>query len=143
MENSKIIEKALSYYGLNEIEKGVLSTKVKIMLSEVTGVTHTSNISWCAAFVGYVLKQLDLEYSHTLVARHYLKLGRVINEPKVGDIVVISNLGSLSWSGHVGFFVSKYDENIYILGGNQSNRVCISPFQASSVLGYRRLGNSI
>lgn len=92
--------------------------------------------AWCAAFVGAMLHRAGLPNTNSLMARSYLKYGTPITEPKAGAIVVFSR-GSSSWQGHVAF-VDRWDAKyIYCLGGNQSNRVNVSAYPRSRVLGYR------
>ncbi|QKP77125.1 hypothetical protein HT051_06445 [Methyloligella sp. GL2] len=46
--------------------------------------------------------------------------------------------GSSSWQGHVAFFVKDLGNGrIQILGGNQSDRVSLSTYPKSRLLGYR------
>jgi uncharacterized protein (TIGR02594 family) len=44
--------------------------------------------------------------------------------PAYGAVAAISRDGG----GHVGFVVGEDMQNIYLLGGNQNNRVSIAPF---------------
>ena len=54
--------------------------------------------------------------------------------PAVGSIVVFER-GS---GGHIGFVVGRdYNDNLLVLGGNQSNAVNVRSFPRSRVLGYR------
>ena len=41
--------------------------------------------------------------------------------------------------GHVGFFAGLERDRVLVLGGNQSNGVCVQSFPVSDVLGVRRL----
>jgi hypothetical protein len=62
-------------------------------------------------------------------------------EPEIGDVVVLTRDTPYAWAGHVGLFIrlSENKEHVFILGGNQQNSVNVSRYQASRVLGYRRL----
>jgi hypothetical protein len=59
----------------------------------------------------------------------------------LGDVVVIRT-GRYSWSRHVGFFVRAEGARIWVLGGNQGNRVDIRPYSVDQVDAVRRLGAS-
>ena len=41
--------------------------------------------------------------------------------------------------GHVGFYVGLHEEDIMILGGNQSNSVSLKMYPKEILLGVRRL----
>lgn len=93
---------------------------------------------WCSSFVNWVMHECDLPGTDSALARSWLKWGKVIDEPKVGAIVVMRR-GASESTGHVGFVVgwNDADDTIDVLGGNQGNAVSVRTFKASSVLGYR------
>lgn len=39
--------------------------------------------------------------------------------------------------GHVGFYVRETDKYVYILGGNQSNKVSIAGYDKGRIIAYR------
>lgn len=96
-------------------------------------------VAWCAAFVGAMLARAGLPNTGKLTARSYLEWGEPIQleDAVEGDIVVFKR-GNSSWQGHVGFFVMKVSDQIFVLGGNQGNQVSIKPFGLNNLLGVRR-----
>lgn len=82
-----------------------------------------------------------VERSGAMNARSWLLVGEEIVDPKLGDIVVFWRESLESWKGHVGIFIgfSEDKRRVFCLGGNQRNKVCILPYDAERVLGYRRL----
>ena len=97
-------------------------------------------IAWCSTWLNAMAENAGLERSGKANARSWLKVGREIAEPKVGDIVIYWRRSPKDWRGHVGIFIREKGDYIYTLGGNQSNRVNIAPYHKSRLLGYRRLG---
>lgn len=96
----------------------------------------TDEVSWCSAFVNWVMRQSGYAGTDSAAARSWLAWGTPISGPRVGAIAVLKR-GTQSWQGHVGF-VTDYDSSyIYILGGNQRNEVNVSIYQRSRVIGYR------
>lgn len=93
--------------------------------------------AWCAAFVGFCLETAGIASTKLLNARSYLTWGKVTNTPKLGDIVVFWRISPTSTFGHVAFFIKATKDYVYVLGGNQSNSVCISKFPKSQILSYR------
>lgn len=94
--------------------------------------------AWCSAFVGWILKKSGHKYLATLRARDWLAYPgttKKLDELKQGDIVVIWRVSETGNLGHVGFYIDQDKENIYILGGNQSDEVNISPFKKMRFLG--------
>ena len=93
-------------------------------------------VSWCAAFVGWVMLQAGFTSTRSALARSYLQWGSALSGPQYGAVVVFRR-GNNPTFGHVAF-VQKFDANyVWCLGGNQSDSVKISRFSRSSVLGYR------
>ena len=96
-------------------------------------------IAWCAAFANWCLKESNLPYQETLNARSFLKLGEKTETPEYLDIVVLWRKSKNSKYGHVGFFIKEDETHIYILGGNQRNKVGINKYPKNRLLEYRRL----
>lgn len=75
-----------------------------------------------------------------LMARSYLRFGRIIIEPFRGCIVVFKRGNSPS-AGHVAFYLRTVTVNgtryIECLGANQSDAVSIARYPAEKLLGYR------
>lgn len=93
-------------------------------------------VSWCAAFVGWVMLQAGYTSTRSALARSYLTWGSALSEPRYGAIVVFRR-GNNPTFGHVAF-VQKFDANyVWCVGGNQSDSVKVSRFSRSTVLGYR------
>lgn len=89
---------------------------------------------WCAAFVGACLERAGIPSTKSAWARDYLKWGVTTTSPQPGTIVVLDRGNGY---GHVGFFVKRDREHVWLLGGNQNNEVNITSFPVSRVLGYR------
>ena len=117
------------------------------------GLDAKDEVPWCSAFVNGIAWELRLPRSKSAAARSWLKVGTpIVTTPdaealdlaQVGwDIVVLNRGGSpnpdLSGPGHVGWFAGAEFGSMIILGGNQSNGVTVARFQASDILGIRRL----
>ena len=93
-------------------------------------------ISWCSPFVNWSFCRTLIRPAHTHVARLWLQWGRELKNPAVGAVVVLKR-GKESWQGHVGFVAAWTDTKVQVLGGNQSNQVCLMWFDRADVLGYR------
>jgi uncharacterized protein (TIGR02594 family) len=95
----------------------------------------TDEIPWCSSFINWVFKQCNIRNTHSAAARSWLKWGYEC--APVDGCVVILKRGKSEESGHVGLLVGYDDTFVHILGGNQSNKVCIQKFPKHEVLGYR------
>lgn len=126
---------------------------------------ENDEVPWCSAFLNYCAWLLRLPRSKHLAARSWLSVGKPIAmhdaEPKY-DVVIFARpsrnkasfpgpeAGSVQDGfppGHVGLFAgldwregfAAKNQLVQVLGGNQSNRVGISYYPMSRILGARRL----
>lgn len=101
--------------------------------------------AWCSIFLSWCCMKAGLKRSTKLNARSWLAIGTPTERPDPGDVVVFWRNALASWEGHVGIFMgtSIDGKRIYTLGGNQANMVSISGFDASRVLGFRRISKEV
>ena len=104
---------------------------------KTVGMPSDDDVPWCSAFVNWVITKNKIKGTGKANARSWLSWGEATDWPEIGDIVVLSR-GQSKWQGHVGFFLDANNDYIYILGGNQSNRVGVNRYHISRLLGYRR-----
>jgi len=93
-------------------------------------------IAWCSSFANWVVKRAGLPATGSAAARSWLKWGEPCEMPVPGCVVVFSR-PPLPGSGHVAFFVRRLGDMVFVLGGNQSNKVCVLPYPVKRLLGYR------
>ena len=137
----KWLEHARLHVGTKEF-KGTQANPAVLEFFKAVGHDEIDDdaTSWCAAFVGAMLKLSGYPLppkATNLLARSYLKYGKVLDAPRVGCIVVFWRGNPSSWQGHVGFYISEDEKHIYCLGGNQGNAVNITKYTKDRVLGYR------
>ncbi|TXI86724.1 MAG: TIGR02594 family protein [Chryseobacterium sp.] len=89
---------------------------------------------WCASFAAISLLRANrFVPKEKFRALAYLDAGIRLSRPAYGCIVVFKRDGG----GHVGFVAGKDKSgNLMVLGGNQNDMVCISPFKFDRVVGY-------
>lgn len=131
-------EWALTQVGVKEIAGWRSNPQIDKYL-KVVGLSD-DRTAWCAAFVNWCLAQSGIQGTGKANARSFLKLGKSVNAPMRGDIVVFWREHKNSWKGHVGFF-HKFDSNgdVVCLGGNQNNKVCYKTYPEERVLSFRRI----
>lgn len=138
-----------------DLPKYFLIAEKEIGVKEIAGNKHNPRIleyhqatqlkatadevSWCAAFVNWCLKQSGELGTLRADARSFLGWGIETKTPRKGDIVVFWRGKKSGWQGHVAFFIEENSDAVKVLGGNQNNKVCYMWYPKSQVLGYRRL----
>jgi uncharacterized protein (TIGR02594 family) len=99
---------------------------------------HTDDVAWCAAFVNAMLKRGDVKGNGSLSARSFESWGQPCpnNNPVLGCVGVKKRAGS-SWQGHVGFVVGANKTTIFLLAGNQGDKVSIASFPRNEFTAFR------
>ena len=125
--------------------------------TEIKGAVHESRIleyhactglgagddetPWCASFVCFVMESCNLTSTKSAASLSYLRWGRELARPVRGCVVIFErvdrNGAVIPNRGHVGFWLGESDGFVEVLGGNQSNKVNVSNYGASRVIGYR------
>ena len=86
------------------------------------------DVPWCGLFVahcvGATLPQEPLP-ANPLGARQWERFGES-TQPRVGAVMVFWRISRQGGLGHVGFYVGEDDDAYQILGGNQSDSVCLT-----------------
>ncbi len=136
-----MLEIAVSQYGITEISGGRDNPEVLKYFDEIgyNGRQLHDETSWCSAFVNWCAKKAGLPFTHKLTARSWLNIGRKVDNPELGDVVVFWRESPRSWKGHVGLFIREDKGVIYVLGGNQRNQVNITAYSKDKLLNYIRL----
>jgi len=125
------LDKALCELGQQEISGAEANPRISEYLVTVRqGLSD--EIPWCAAFVNWCLPN----GTGLANAKSYLHWGYKIKEPKLGCIVIF-NRGTEKWQGHVGFYLDEVGDYIYLLGGNQGNKVSIRAYNKNALRSYR------
>lgn len=139
--NVEMYLKASEFYGLEEIQGERHNQTILDWFADIGFEwVEDDETAWCGCFINWVALKCGCERSFKLDARSWLKTGKEVATPQLGDIVVLWRERETGWKGHVGLFAGK-DSNgdIYILGGNQNNRVNIKLYKKERLLGYRKL----
>ena len=129
---------AQSYVGQKEVKGGENPVILGYFEAVGHGWVKEDEVPWCAAFVGGCLEEAGYKSTGSLAARSYLDWGQKVTQPQYGDVVVFWRGSKKSWQGHVAFYVRETDKSVVVLGGNQGNKVSVTTYPKSRVLGYRR-----
>lgn len=140
---------AQRFVGVKEVAGTASNPLVLGMLRLDSEWPTGDDVPWCSAFVNFITWLLRLPRSKSLAARSWLAIGKAVtlaNAEAGFDIVILKRGGIdepgpevIKAPGHVGFYAGRQDGRVLVLGGNQSDRVCLESFPESRVLGVRRL----
>lgn len=126
--------------GVEEIDGGESNPRIMqyFAASPGSGWVKDDGTPWCGAFMAWLMEAHGPLPPEPLRARSWLSWGTPLDEPVPGCVVVLRR-GKDPKAGHVALFQqwSKDKAHVYLLGGNQGNRVSIARFRTADVLGYR------
>lgn len=136
----KAWEIALTEYDTAEIV-GIENNPKVVAYAKEIGATWVKDdeTPWCAIFMQWCLMKAKKPFSSLANARSFLKYGIKTESPTLGDIVVLWRGSPTATTGHVGFFIKADEKTVWLLGGNQNNKVTILPFSKTQVLEYRQI----
>jgi uncharacterized protein (TIGR02594 family) len=133
----KMLIEALKTFGTKE-QPGTGDNPEILAWAEETGlrkVYSADSIPWCGLWMAVIAKRADKEpVKDPLWARNWAKFGVNVGQPGLGDVMVFQRDGG----GHVGLYVGEDSQAYHILGGNQSDQVCITRISKQRCIATRR-----
>lgn len=136
----KTLVHAKSFLGVKEIEGKVNSSIIMGWAKELglEKIYTADEIAWCGLLMAEVCKRAGVETNLTpkesLWALNWSKFGTKQSVAMLGDILTFKRNGG----GHVGVYVGEDELCYHILGGNQSNMVCIIRIEKTRLNSIRR-----
>lgn len=136
----QILIQALKLIGTKEIV-GTINSDVILGWAKDLGLEKiytADEVAWCGLFIAYCAKKANLDINMTsreaLWALNWNKFGTRQTVAMLGDVLTFSRNGG----GHVGIYVGEDEKCYHVLGGNQSNSVCITRIEKTRLSQARR-----
>ena len=106
-----------NYYGETEVEgAGSNSVILNIIKWGISWAYDDSKTAYCAIGLSHAIHAITGNFKAILAARHFLRVGRKVENPVYGDIVVFWRGKPNGWKGHVGLYIRETKNYIYVLG---------------------------
>jgi len=133
----KVLIEALKLFGTVETPGSKDNPTILGWASEL-GLSKTyshDSIPWCGLFIGVVVKRAGQKVVDSpLWALSWADFGVASPVPMLGDVLTFKRDGG----GHVGLYVGEDAGAYHVLGGNQSDQVCITRIAKSRFYRARR-----
>ena len=130
----KMLRAALDLYGVKETI-GERDNPVILDWAIECGIKnyHHDEIAWCGLFIAVVAKRSGKPIpENPLWARNWAAWGS--ESPKeLGSVLVFMRNGG----GHVGLYAGEDSDGYHVLGGNQSDSVCVARLRKERLIGCR------
>jgi uncharacterized protein (TIGR02594 family) len=129
--------------GMKELVAGELNANVRAMFKHTRYPPELigKKTPWCAAAVCAWLERSGHRSPRTARAADFVRYGTEVDleNAQPGDIVVFGKADKdAGGSGHVALLWQRRGELVDVLGGNQSDRVCIAPRPVVRIVAIRR-----
>lgn len=140
VSSPQILVQALKLVGTKEVVGIKHSDEIMAWAKElgIEKIYNADEIPWCGLFMAIVLKNAKLEMpfsaKDSLWALNWNKFGTKQTVAMLGDVLTFKRTSG----GHVGLYIGEDDKCYHVLGGNQSNMVCITRIEKSRCAGIRR-----
>lgn len=131
-----MIVEALKEFGTLE-GAGVVDNPKILKWAKEVGITwyKHDDTPWCALFMAVIARRAKKDVpKDALRALAWQTFGNAAQNAMLGDILVFKRTGG----GHVGLYVGEDASSYHVLGGNQSDRVCIKRILKERCVAVRR-----
>jgi len=132
----KMLLNALNLFGVKEAIDGDDNPVILDWAVEcgIKGYNHDS-IAWCGLFIAVVAKRSGKPIpENPLWARNWAAWGEA-SPKELGAVLVFARDGG----GHVGLYVGEDSDCYHVLGGNQSDSVCIARLRKDRLIACRTM----
>ena len=139
-----MITKALELFDTSETlgkkNNPTILSWAKEVGGEVDDVYQADEIPWCGLFIAVVAKRsLKQVVKDPLWALNWGTFGKSTDKAMLGDVLVfVRKTAEGKKAGHVGLYVGEDASSYHVLGGNQSDKVCITRIEKSRLYAARR-----
>lgn len=135
------IQQAMRFYGVQEVvgkgsNKTIMDWRDELNLAGIKIAGYSDDdIPWCGLFAAIVTHRAGKPVvKDPLWALNWAKFGTKADKASLGDVLVFKRNGG----GHVGFYIAEDAQCYHVLGGNQSNKVCITRIEKARCVAARR-----
>ena len=135
----RMIREAMALYGTMEApgnkNNAVIVNWAKETKTKDDNWYSADSIPWCGLFMAVVAQRSQWPVPQLpLSALSWARFGKATDIAMLGDVLVFTRKGG----GHVGLYVGESATTYYVLGGNQSDKVCISELSKTRIHAIRR-----
>ncbi len=130
---------ALGEYGITELVGTASNPRIKEYLrsTKLPETYVVDDTPWCSAFINWCMVQSGFKGTGLANARSWLAWGKRLTVPTMGAVAVLWRESPASAKGHVAFFIRRDGAHMWLLSGNQQNKVCIDRYPTSQLLEFR------
>jgi uncharacterized protein (TIGR02594 family) len=135
----RLVREALALLGIIEIA-GPGNNPVIINWAKETNTPadnwyNSDSIPWCGLFMAVVAQRAEWPVvAEPLRALSWATFGKKVTKAVLGDVLTFKRKGG----GHVGIYVGETLDSYYVLGGNQSDKVCMTRIAKARIYSINR-----
>lgn len=129
---------ALAEIGIVEDARaGKSNRRIEQYHAATRGGTTLDDVPWCSSFCCWVFEQAGIGSPRSKAAASWEHWGYAV-APRLGAVVLFGKHDpDAKGTGHVGIALGVSANEVYVLGGNQQNRVSVAARDKRKVLAWR------
>jgi uncharacterized protein (TIGR02594 family) len=133
----RMVSEALNLLGTIETPGSANSPTIMAWAREtgLQAIYTADAVPWCGLFMAVVATRAGKPLpTSPLWALSWSKFGEQGGQPRLGDVLTFKRTGG----GHVALYIGEDTSSYHVLGGNQSDRVCITRILKTRLYSVRR-----
>lgn len=139
-----MLNEALKIFGVHEVAGTGNNPVIMQWATELGGEVardYTCDLEpWCGLTMAIIAQRAGkVVPANPLWALNWVNFGHPVAIPMLGDILIFKRITAEGKvAGHVSMYIGETNTTFFILGGNQSDQVCIEEISKSRLYAARR-----
>lgn len=122
---------------VEDVRPGKSSPRIERYHAATRGGRAIDDVRWCSSWLCFVMEQAGITSTRSKTASSWLKWGDP-SLPRLGAVCVFGKADKdAGGTGHVGLCLGVSGDEVYVLGGNQRNRVSVATRRVRDVVAWR------
>jgi uncharacterized protein (TIGR02594 family) len=122
---------------VEDVRPGKSHSRIEAYHALTRGGASSDEVPWCSSFTCWTMEQAGIASTRSKAASSWRAWGEAVT-PRLGAVVLFSKSDTdAKGTGHVGIALGVSGGEVYVLGGNQKNRVSVATRKVRDAVAWR------